>query len=251
MSGRGETMTKSSLALATLLAFLGSGCADNEESLIVLNAPAWMGGDCVIPGDASAESLPYGVLDLSFGTPYAMPAILLNNTTSGAKANNSGVVTNELQLLDADVDLSMAQAPEIIDDIRDSDKALVSFNVPLPTNSLAPGQTQGVLVEVIPQMTAIALGDAIRAAFGQNAKLTVEAHVLFHASRSGNTVGKVGQIDAREFSFPISVCFGCLLSCATCPGAECPVASSAWGGGVCGNAQDLLVYPAACDAPAE
>lgn len=241
-------MTKLTSTLAVSLVALASGCAENQESLIVLMAPAWEEG-CVISGDAGAAALPYGTLDLSFGTPYAMPAILQNNTGEGATVNNSGVDSNEIQLLDADVDLSMAQAPEIIDALRDRNEALVSFNVPLSTNSIGAGDTQGVLLEVIPQQTSAALADEITAAFGAQAKLTVEAEVQFHGTRSGNNIGKVGGIDAREFSFPISVCFGCLQTCAGCPGGVCPVGDFEWAGGVCGNAQDLVVFPAACEAP--
>jgi hypothetical protein len=228
---------------------LGTGCADNQESLIVLMVPAWEGGECVIPASSDVALL-MGTLDLAFGTPYAMPALLLNNTSDQAAGdNNSGVVSNEIQLLDADVDLSMAQAPDIIDALRDMDGALVSFNVPLSSNSIAPGQTVGTLVEVIPQQTAVAMGDLVRAQFGAASRLTVEAHVVFHATRTGNNVGKVGGIDAREFTFPISVCFDCLFTCASCEGGECPVGSTGLAGGVCGNAQDLVLYPAACEEP--
>jgi hypothetical protein len=244
-------MTKPSLTVVTLLALLGTGCAENEESLIVLMAPAWEMTDCIITADTRAASLPYGILDLNYGTPYAMPAILLNNTAEQApNDNNSGVQSNELQLLDADVDLSLPQAPEVIDALRDIDGALVSFNVPLSSNSLPPGGAAGVLVEVIPQRTAMQLRDELAARVGANAKLTVQAAVQFHASRSGNTIGKVGEIDARDFSFPIQVCFGCLTTCVSCPDAECPVEATEWGGGICGNAQDLEVYPAVCGAPA-
>lgn len=236
-----------SCLLATLA---GWGCADNQETLIVLMAPAWENpGECEIQA-SSDVSLPFGTLDLAYGTPYAMPAILLNNTAQqSAEDNNAGVVTNEIQLLDADVDLSMAQAPDIIDQLSDMNDAFVSFNVPLSSNSLLPGASQGVLVEVIPQQTAIAMGQLILAEYGPAAKLTVEASVQFHGTRSGNNIGKVGGIDAREFNFPISVCFGCLETCASCPGAECPVGATAWAGGICGNAQDFGVYPAACEMP--
>jgi hypothetical protein len=245
-------MTKPSLSVVTLLALLGTGCAENEESLIVLMAPAWEMGGCIITADAGAASLPYGILDLTYGTPYAMPAILLNNTAEqSAGDNNSGVQSNELQLLDADVDLSMPQAPDVIEALRDIDDALVSFNVPLSTNSLPPGGSAGVLVEVIPQRTSMALGDVIAAQVGTNAKLTIQAAVQFHASRSGNAVGKVGEIDARDFSFPIQVCFGCLTSCTSCPDAECPLDATGWAGGICGNAQDLVVYPSVCEAPTD
>lgn len=241
------------IMFATLVvgAALLGGCSQNEESLIVLNAPSWPDdGECVVMPSTDGASLSNGLLDLSFATPYIMPATLLNNTPALEEGdNNAGIDTNELQLLDADVDLSMPQAPEIIDQLRDQDSALVSFNVPLPTLSIFPEQQQTVLVEVIPQPTAVALASALSASAGTSARATILANVVFHASRSGNNIGKVGGIDAREFSFPISLCFGCLVTCSTCEGGECPVGEISLAGGVCGNAQDLPLYPASCDEP--
>lgn len=244
-------MDRSKWGILVVGAALIVGCAENEESLLVLNAPLWADdGECIVQPAADGLSLTNGVLDLSFGTPYVMPATLLNNSPmQDASENNAGVDTNEIQLLDADVDLSMAQAPEIIDALRDMDDGLVSFNVPLPTVSIFPEQLQSVLVEVIPQPTSMALAEALGAAFGASARVTIVARVVFHASRSGNTIGKVGGIDAREFSFPISLCFGCLVTCTSCEEAMCPVGDFAIAGGVCGNAQDLPLYPAVCDEP--
>lgn len=244
-------MSKSMLGTLVVGAALVVGCAENEESLLVLNVPAWADdGTCVVVPNMDGLSLTTGVLDLSFGTPYAMPASLFNNTAEQEEgSNNAGIITNELQLLDADVDLSMAQAPEIIDGLRDSNPSLVSFNVPMPTVSILPQQLQGVLVEVVPQPTAAALRDAVFAEFGMDARATLEAKVVFHASRSGNTIGKVGGVDSRDFSFPIQLCFGCLVTCSSCDDGQCPVGDFGIAGGVCGNAQDLDLYPAACDEP--
>lgn len=243
------------ITVGTLLvgAMLVAGCAENEESLLVLNAPFWdPSSPCgVMPNmNMNGQSLSSGLLDLAYRTPYVMPATLLNNTApQEIDDNNSGIMSNELQLIDADVDLSLAQAPEIIDQLEAENGALVSFNVPLPTVSIFPGQQQAVIVEVVPQPTSVALAEAIEAAFGLESRLTLEAKVAFHASRSGNTIGKVGDVDARDFSFPIQMCFGCLLTCSTCEGGMCPVGEFSVAGGVCGNAQDRPLYPSACDEP--
>lgn len=244
-------MQRTMLATLVVGAALLGGCSENEESLIVLNAPYWQDdGQCVVMPSMDGVSLTNGVLDLSFGTPYVMPATLLNNTPALEEGdNNAGIDTNEIQLLDADVDLSIPQAPEVIDQLRDQDPALISFNVPLPTVSIFPEQMQTVLVEVIPQPTAVALANALSASFGTSARATIVARVIFHASRSGNNIGKVGGIDAREFSFPISLCFGCLVTCASCEEGACPIGDFNVAGGVCGNAQDLPLYPSVCDEP--
>ena len=55
---------------------------------------------------------------------------------------------------------------------------------------------------------------------------TLNISVKVRARRTGNNVGNIGEIEAREFELPVDVCFGCLLSCATCeePGI-CPAGS--------------------------
>lgn len=237
-----------SLAIAAVTSMLAglSGCADNQESLIVLHAPLWEDdGACAVTD--SEEALLQGLLDVGFGTPYVMPALLMNNSTAqNPQTNNSGTDTNEIQLLDADVKLVFPQAPEIHDALKAMNSALVDFNVRLSANSIPPGATSGVLVEVIPQQTSAALATEIVSRFGPSARVTAVAEVTFHGSRSGNEIGKVGGIDAREFTFPITLCSGCLVSCVDCPMAQCPVGTSSYVGGVCGNAQDIPLKPAAC-----
>ncbi len=179
-----------------------------------------------------------------------MPVIVLNNTEP-RDTSNAGIDTNEMQLLSVDVELSMPQAPDVIDAIRDRDESLLDFNAPLATNSLPAGATQGVAVEVIPQLTAQALAELIPTQFSLDSRLTIEATVVFHASRSGNGVGKVGEIDSRDFTFPIRLCFGCLVWCGGCLDGECPLDATGWAGGICGNAQDNVVYPSVCEPPAE
>ncbi len=241
-------MTRFNAFVAASLALLASACAENQESLIVINAPAW-GDGCTVGAGGGDVGLPFGVLDVAFDTRYLMPALLLNNT-SVRGPNNAGIETNEVQLLDADVDLSSTNAPEFIDALRASDENLVSFNVPLATVSILPGETQGVLVEVISGSAAVALRDEMNSrGFDEDTRITLEATIVFHASRSGNTRGEVGGIEAREFRFPIQVCLGCLIDCSGCDEGECPPDYTSVAGGICGNAQDLPVFPAACEAP--
>ncbi len=233
-------MRKLLLTILSLVA-LAPGCAENEESLIVLDAPAWKDGECSVD-PSSAEFLPFGVLDLSSDpvTGYVMPAILLNNARAQqSNKTNSGIVSNEIQLTGADVSLSSPQDKTLVGTLE---KGLRTFNSPLPTISLMPQQTAAVVVDVIPSVTAQALAPKIAA----DQVVTIVASVVFRASRSGNVIGKVGAIEAREFEFPIRLCKGCLRTCVDCPGARCPVNNNDWVGGVCGNWQDLPIVPPSC-----
>lgn len=237
-------MRKLLLPILVPLALL-AGCAENQESLIVLDAPAWKDGECAVdPGGDT--SLPFGVLDLLM-TPiggYVMPATLLNNTrVQQSNKTNSGIQSNEFQLTGADVTLSSPQDPSLLDGLMENER---TFNAPLPTISLRPQETAGVVVEVIPAPTARAFATRLP----DDQVVTVVASVTFRASRSGNVIGKVGAIAAREFEFPVKLCKGCMRSCEPCGSAKCPIgignSDTEWTRGVCGNWQDANFYPLVC-----
>jgi hypothetical protein len=231
-------------AAACLVVGVG-GCADQQESLIVLHSPAFEQGECSANPNAS-EILQGGVLDVSYGTPYTLPVVLLNNLRPRSSNTSSGVDDSELQLRDVDVVLRMEQAPEVLRRVSDEDRAFVEFSAPLASQSLPPGKETGVLVKVIGDGASRALRQAIADLLPEGARPTVVAEVTFHATRSGNSRGSLGVIDARAYTFPIELCMGCLpVSCETCPEEACP--SDATFAGICGNAQDGTLVPTLCD----
>jgi hypothetical protein len=228
-------------------------CADQQESLILTHAPIWPDdGSCMIdPG--TDTSLLRGTLDVEQGTPYLMPAVLLNNLApQSASTTNSGTVTNEVQVTDADVVLESPQAPGLIDTLAAMDESLVDFNVVVASLSIPPSEARGFGVEVISRAASLAFRDTMRNEYPEGTAIIVVANVTFHGLRSGTKVGNIGVIDAREFSFPIQLCQGCLLDCSGCgtePG-ECPTYTPGdFVGGVCGNAQDFFIAPPICDLP--
>lgn len=238
---------------AIAVAALSTACAGEQESLIVTHVPVWPDdGECLVdPGENTG--MLRGTLDLGFATPYLMPAILQNQLVpqQGA-AQNSGVDNSELQLMSADVELELPQAPEIIEGLREIDDALVDFRVQLASVSIPGGASHGVAVEAIPRATAIALAEDVLTfqpgtpvVPGAPSVLQVVANVTFAASRTGNTSGRIGKVESRQFSFPIDVCVGCMIDCSECPNRTCP-AEPIWTGFICGNAQDAVLVPAQC-----
>lgn len=237
--------TRASLLALSLGAVLSSACADQQESLIVLQAPAWPEGDCVVDPEQEAGLL-RGTLDIVHGTPYLMPAAVLNNLAAQSEGdNNAGIITNEIQITGASVKLSSAQAPEMIDMLEGN---LVDFDVDVASISVLPGEVAGFAVEVISEEASKQMGAYIAAEYGPEAQLIVLATVVFHGLRAGTSVGKIGIIDAREFSFPIQLCQGCLQDCSGCPDPSlCTITPGDFTGGICGNAQDLGVAPPGCE----
>jgi len=231
------------LAVAT-----AGGCADEQEALIVSHSPGFDGYACVAdPG--SDVHLQRGTLDVSFGTPYTLAVVLTNNLVSRPNTTtNTGVENGELQLRDVDVVLSMSQSPEVIDAIAAQDPSFVEFSQTLASDSLRPGENSGVLVDVISSGASQALQGAISSILGPGSRPIITAELVFHATRTGNSTGSAGVIDARAYTFPIQLCAGCLpTSCDTCSMFQCPTDPVFVG--PCGNAQDAVLVPDVCDLP--
>jgi hypothetical protein len=229
---------------AALLATGVPGCAGEQEALIVLYSPAFQMGECNATAD-STEFLQRGLLDVGADTRYSLPVVLLNSLRSRT-TTNTGVNNGELQLRDVDVSLSMPQAPEVIRQVEAENPAFVEFSSPLPTISLPPNMETGVLVDVVTQMASGSLRQAILDNLDATARPVLVAEIVFHATRTGNSAGSIGVIDARAYSFPIDICIDCLLTCETCPNAQCPVDPVAQDG-LCGNRQDAKLVPYGCD----
>jgi hypothetical protein len=252
-----ETMadrTKTSLVAASLLGgLLLTGCAEQEEALIFLHAPAWPDAEdggfksCSVD-PASDTYLPRGLLDISFYSAYDMPGIIFNNLLpTAASDNSSGIPNAEVQMIDADVRLAMPQAEDVIDGVEAQDEALVKFSVNMASNSIEAGERHGILVEVVTPETTEALEGQVLGAYGSGVKIELLANVVINAKRAGGSGGKLGLIQTREFTFPIDLCHGCLRSCLACPGGVCPPEGvTDWFGGVCRNAQDALLIPYQC-----
>lgn len=231
---------------AASLATVVCGCAGEQEALIVLHTPAFEQGECAAVPDSSV-SVQRGILDLSYGTGYTLPVVLMNNLGSRPRtSSSSGVENGELQLRDVDVRLSMPQAPEVISQLRAENAAFVEFSAPLASISLPPNTETGVVVDVIPQMVSSSLRQAILDNLDETQRPTLVAEIVFHATRTGNSAGNVGVIDSRAYQFPIEVCAACLpRTCETCPDEQCP--PNAHFASVCGNAQDGILSPLECD----
>lgn len=241
------------LATGLLLGgLLTSGCAQEQEALVVLHSPVWSGAnDCSVT-PSNEVALAAGLLDVRWGTPYTMPVILQNQLlTQQPMTSNNGIDNGELQLTTADVSLRMPQAPDVLADVEAANPAYVEFTSELASISLGSGERQGFLVDIITQGAADAFAESIAARLSENSRVSVLADVVFKARRTGNRVGSVGEIEARTYTYPVELCIDCLYSCGGCadPGL-CPLdQSTGIAYGVCGNAQDFLVGPPGCTDP--
>ena len=239
------------IVLGLLTATGATSCADQQEGLIILNALSTSSMGCL--ADPNAAALAQGRLDVYFGSPYLLLLAVQNQLQSmSGDASNGGIDNSEMQLRSADVRLTSEQIPGVIDALEAQDPALVEFSVSLASDSIGGGDLRGIFVEVISR----AASEALRDQFGTHPELPtgaiarLNAEVVIHARRTGNAVGGVGDVEAREYIFPIDICVGCLLTTATCENGV-PMDITGFVGGECGNTQNLPYAPAGCTDPAE
>ncbi|MEM6292670.1 MAG: hypothetical protein AAGA54_15465 [Myxococcota bacterium] len=225
-----------------------SSCSQEEESLIVAGAPVWNTGCAVqVPADLFLSA---GTFDVRFETDYLLPLELQNQLLAQQpQTQNSSTDNSEMQLTGVDITISSAQRPDIIDQLRAENPAFVDFSPAVPTDSIPGSSSKGLIIQGIPAATAarlsalrvaeaVAAGEsAVANALAENPDLseaeiatvrrageagvlgqqeTYTLGVVVRARRTGNRVGSVGEFESREFEFPVQVCHGCLVSCATC-----------------------------------
>ncbi len=248
MSKMAKRSTTAGLLLMGLMA--ATGCAREQESLIVRGAAAWTDGECIVDG-ANDVSMGRGTLDVAFGSPYIMPVILQNQLlTQPAMTSNNGIDNGEMQLIGADVTLRMPQAPDVLEDVAAQDAAFVEFSADLAAISIGAGERQGLSVEVVSQGASEAFADSIPVTLSAESEPTLLADVVFRARRTGNKVGAVGEVESRVFTYPIRLCLNCLFTCVGCVDGQCPVDDvGGFNGGICGAAQDRAVGPRVCADP--
>ncbi|TPV93311.1 MAG: hypothetical protein B7733_21135 [Myxococcales bacterium FL481] len=249
------------LAVSTVTS-LGA-CAPDEESLIVRYAPQWPLKDeafqCRVDGTQTVVR-GGGILDLTFRGAYTQPFLLENNLTAGGgpTSGNNGVDDSEIELQAASVRLEIPQDPRVIELVAAQDPNLVEFRFAVQSISISGGGKQGLAVQVIPAPTAAAFADVIPRLHPTDVSLTVLVHTVFHANRGSNSsfndnadrpnALNVLEVDAREFTYPIDLCFGCLRDC---PPNLDPGSDLIASGGLCGAAQDQPAIPVGCLLPAE
>ncbi len=235
-------------------AILGSGtlpgCVRQQESLIVLGAAVWEtdGEQCFLSAETTTF-LSHGILDVAFETPYKVGVVLYNRLgNKNPMSSSSGLDDSEMQLESVDVDLEISQDTELLAALEQRDETLVHFGEALAADSIPGGGKVIGFVDAIPQRTSAALHQELVARYGSNPNTTiqVDAHMVFHARRTGNE-SKVGYIDSRWFSFPVEICIGCLVDCRDCENGVCPINPPSYSGGVCGRAQDAAMIPYGCE----
>jgi hypothetical protein len=220
-----------------ILPFLLGACGGvRGETLRILQAQMLDASDCNVPGTPTARQPSSGTLDVALpdGTfrPYSLPLVVANvlDPTAGSTTFDE----NDVTLTHFTVALS---APDVVW----SDSCPARFDLPL-TYRLAPKATAGFAVEAITPSHSHCLLPVV----------TPEP-VVVTATIWAKGVHRGGDVASDPFTFPITVCAGCLQRGYADPAftpyaypADIPSCSSLVGanpypGDVCNPGQDDLI----------
>jgi hypothetical protein len=219
------------LAAIGCLAALVAGCAENVSSVVIAQNQVPSGG-CTAASGGDYRAM--GVLDVASAHPascftpqYYMFPLIENNLLSTVDTN--GVELNNINLLEARIDLDLGD----LGDGVDSD--LLKFRVSV-FKILSPGETAALQVLVVPNQTAVQLGQLI----GDGTTI-IRVNLKFQYEQAGV------KRETHEISYPIQVCNGCIIQanygCSDTLPASIPTGNS------CNLTQDDPII--CCDAGVE
>lgn len=259
----GDLVRRSGLCLGLLVLGLAEhSCAPDQEPLIVLGMPVL---DEFCEGSAGSDQFIGGMrLDLSFDTGLTIPLEIHNQIIPmSAESTNAGIDHSEVQIDSVDVSLASPQDPAIVAQLEAAHPNHVKFNLPLPSDSLGGGAGKIVFVRV-PQHTLARLSEVMLAlGYSDGSEVLIDFEFRFFFKRAGTSYGKVGLVETRPFTVPVSTGFNNLRTCKPtiftiedrgpdsitadlCTEDQCLTSRRIGRGGSCQNSQVAETYPLCC-----
>jgi hypothetical protein len=185
------------LPLTVALATCTAACADDDSSMYVEGVLAMQPPACDLKADPSAPQLLRGTLDVAFLQSYQGAVLVANQLTPRGVKKQLRTETQGVELEGAEVTISNAQG-DVLDEFSTPTGGFVHSNT-----SETPGYGLALVTLIPPQ-----LGDSIGGQLGKNrgASRTVIAGIRVYGTTLGGT-----EITSGQFTFPIDVCYGCLV----------------------------------------
>lgn len=188
------------VSLASLSALASIGCVEDQELLVIRGAYG-LDDTCTLDDTVRLSS---DTIDVSVNAPFAL-GLLVANLQTGNGGSNTGIEDDgEIKLQYAEVRLSLADGT--------TPAGLESgFEVLIPTDSIPSDSELGVVVTVPSTVTQSLQGSVTAGALP-----ILEMSVILVGNRTSPAVagGKLGEVRSREYSFPFTLCNGC-LGCVT------------------------------------
>jgi hypothetical protein len=191
--------------LAGLVALAAGSACVQEQDYLVIDKAVWFESTDNCTLDAGADPIVTMTVDVMYASRIGLGLVVTNNQSPNANSN-TGIDDSQIEVESAEVNLSF------------SGGAITggSFEVTVPNNAIAGGDSLPFLVQVPSEVT-----DSIRAGMTPGQIEILEMEVVFKGRRYGaSSGGKLGEVTTRAFTFPIDVCVGCLESCGICGFAQ-------------------------------
>lgn len=189
------------IAALVIAGLAASACADNDGSLYVVGViqpPIAANGVCTYTISSNGPFLSAGILDVAFANSYSPTVLLGNQLVAVGNAQQSRVETNRIQLQGSVVRITDAAGSEL------RSYTVAAAGILDPASGTTPGYGSSSTILVDPD-TASTLRTQLGAAPGTTRTL------LTYTKFFGQTLGGT-HIESGEYQYPITVCFGCLVS---------------------------------------
>jgi hypothetical protein len=228
-------LARTATAAATLAVAMATGGACGGPTgnfYVVQNQVA--GPGCTIPGSQGGLYLGQGRLDVraSAGAGYVLFPLLKNDLPA---EGTNGVEPNRIALEGFDVDIKLVDGPAAAYDFfgalsaEPSTAPLMRYREPWSGSVEPGGGTTAAWTIAFPSAVAQLLRD------GQVLGSDGTARVEIQVRATGRTLS--GGLKSDPFTYPLSICDGCLINSLTACPAKAPVLQ----GGICNPGQDAPV----------
>jgi hypothetical protein len=186
------------LSFAAFTSVLAPACADNNASLFIQQVIAPTPPDCTYKPDPGGVFYGSGAMDVGLRNNYRAGLLVGNQYTPRGDKDNLRAETTRVRLQGAEIRLTNTAGDRLMDDF-----SIFGSGTVHASGGENPGY--GVFVgEIIPE----ALGDQLRAEIeGTTNTRTVIVNIRVFGETTGGQ-----EIESAEFTFPVSVCYGCLVS---------------------------------------
>jgi len=223
---------------------LAAGCADDNSSLFIYGVQYPVPPGCFLIADPTQRMLDYGYLDLAIRSNYIAWLLVGNQLTPRGAKLNTRTETMQVSLSGAEVQLTDSQGNALADKF-----SVYGSGFATPSKSETPGL--GLFAaQLIPDPIGQKFKDPSFGVVGTTTLKQVIAKVRVFGQTTGNQ-----DVESAELSFPISVCYGCLISypvsSLSADGTQCVANATTGGGGQvvsCNVGQDDIIPCTLCAA---
>jgi hypothetical protein len=192
--------------IAAATAMSAAGCTDDNSTLFITGVLYTKAPACTVTNDPNNQYLGSGVLDVAFTQNYKAWVLVGNQYTPRGNKDNLKTETTGVNLRGAEITLTNSDGSAIKCPAKTP--GCGSFSVfGSGYAASAKGQDPGwglFAAELIPD----SLGKTLAADLGTNRNATKS--VVANIKVFGDTLGNQ-QITSGQLSFPIDICYGCLI----------------------------------------